>query len=67
MNDMRLLVVEDERDVANALLLGLSRNGYAVDTAENGYEAIEVLSINNYDLLILDLNLPDMDGLIYVV
>lgn len=63
MKDMRLLVVEDERDVANALLLGLSRNGYAVDIAENGNKALEILSINDYDLLILDLNLPDMDGL----
>ncbi len=60
---MRLLVVEDEKDVANALLLGLTRNGYAVDIAENGKKAIEALAVNDYDLLVLDLNLPDMDGL----
>ena len=60
---MRLLVVEDEKDVANALLLGLTRNGYAVDIAENGNKALDALAINNYDLLLLDLNLPDMDGL----
>jgi DNA-binding response OmpR family regulator len=60
---MRLLVVEDEKDVANALLLGLTRNGYAIDIAENGKKALESLAVNEYDLLILDLNLPDIDGL----
>lgn len=60
---MRLLVVEDENDVANALRLGLSREGYAIDLAEYGEDAIDFLSINDYDLLILDLNLPDKDGL----
>ena len=60
---MRLLVVEDEKDVANALHVGLSRDGYAVDIAENGNKALEALAVNNFDLLVLDLNLPDMDGL----
>ena len=61
---MRLLVVEDEKDVANALQIGLSRDGYAVDVAENGKMALEALAVNDYDLLVLDLNLPDMDGLV---
>ena len=60
---MRLLIVEDEKDVASALRIGLSRDGYAIDVAENGNKAIEVLTVNDYDLLVLDLNLPDMDGL----
>ena len=60
---MRLLVVEDEKDVASALHIGLSQDGYAVDVAENGNKALDALAINNYDLLLLDLNLPDMDGL----
>jgi DNA-binding response OmpR family regulator len=60
---MRLLVVEDEKDVANALHVGLSRDGYAVDIAENGNKALEALAVNNFDLLVLDLNLPDMDVL----
>ena len=60
---MRLLVVEDEKDVANALQIGLSRDGYAVDVAENGKMALEALAVNDYDLLVLDLNLPDMDGI----
>ena len=63
---MRLLVVEDEKDVASALCIGLLRDGYAVDVAENGNKAIEDLTANDYDLLVLDLNLPDMDGLVGV-
>lgn len=60
---MKLLVVEDEKDVASALHIGLSRDGYVVDVAENGNKALEALTFNDYDLLLLDLNLPDMDGL----
>lgn len=60
---MRLLVVEDEIDLAQAVAKGLRRDGYAVDIATNGAEAIERLSLNAYDLICLDLNLPDMDGL----
>ena len=60
---MRILVVENEKDVANTLLSGLSRNGYAVDVSENGETALAQLFINDYDLLLLDLDLPDMSGL----
>ncbi len=60
---MRILVVEDETDLAEALAAGLRREGYAVDVAESGQGALERLSYTPYDLLCLDLNLPDMDGL----
>jgi DNA-binding response OmpR family regulator len=60
---MRLLVVEDEPDLAEAVAKGLRRDGYAVDIALDGEAALERLSINAYDLVCLDLNLPDMDGL----
>ncbi len=60
---MKLLVVEDDRDTALSLNRGLSRNGYAVDVVLNGHQALELLAINEYDLMILDLNLPDIDGL----
>ncbi len=60
---MRLLVVEDEVDLAEALGRGLRRDGYAVDVAHSGAEALERLAISPYDLVCLDLNLPDMDGL----
>ena len=60
---MRLLIVEDEEDLAQALALGLRREGYAVDVASNGLDGWELAEINDYDVLILDLNLPEMDGL----
>ncbi len=59
---MRILVVEDERDLAEALAAGLRREGYAVDIALDGTTAREKLDINPYDLVTLDLNLPDDDG-----
>ena len=60
---MRLLVVEDESDLATALGKELTRDGYAVDLAEDGEEALFLIEINNYDLVVLDLNLPELDGL----
>ncbi|HWR65451.1 MAG TPA: response regulator transcription factor [Bellilinea sp.] len=60
---MKLLVVEDEKDVAIALCRGLTQNGYAIGIAENGNKALDLLETNNYDLMVLDLNLPDVDGL----
>jgi DNA-binding response OmpR family regulator len=59
---VRLLIVEDEVDLAAALQVGLRREGYAVDVAPDGAAAIERLSTNSYDLVCLDLGLPDMDG-----
>ena len=60
---MRLLVVEDEVDLADALARGLRREGYAVDVAGDGGEALDRLALTPYDLVCLDLNLPDVDGL----
>lgn len=60
---MRILVVEDEIDLLEAIADGLRIDGYAVDTSEDGEEGLELSTINNYDLIILDLNLPNMDGL----
>lgn len=60
---MRLLVIEDEPDLAQALAKGLRHQGYAVDIAYDGLAGWELASVNEYDLLILDLNLPEMDGL----
>ena len=59
---MRLLVVEDEEDLADALRFGLAAAGFAVDVALTGAEAEERLGVNTYDVVILDLNLPDADG-----
>jgi DNA-binding response OmpR family regulator len=60
---MRLLVVEDEGDLAAALARGLRRHGYAVDTAGSASLAEEKLRANAYDLAILDWNLGDGSGL----
>lgn len=60
---MRLLVIEDEPDLAHALAKGLRHQGYAVDVALDGVEGWELGETNEYDLVVLDLNLPEMDGL----
>lgn len=60
---MKLLIIEDELDFANALARGLRKLGYAVDFAAEGEQGLGQAEINAYDLLILDLSLPGMDGL----
>jgi DNA-binding response OmpR family regulator len=58
-----VLVVEDEVDLATAVAAGLRREGYAVDVAGDGRGALDRLAVTAYDLVCLDLNLPDVDGL----
>ncbi|KUF27772.1 MULTISPECIES: response regulator transcription factor [Lysinibacillus] len=60
---MKLLLVEDEAVLSRIISKGLKKSGYAVDTAFDGKEALELFEINEYDLIILDLNLPKMDGI----
>ncbi|MGH2788139.1 MAG: response regulator transcription factor [Actinomycetota bacterium] len=60
---MRLLVVEDELDLADAVAAGLRRAGYAVDVSYDGDDALAKAAVNEYDLVLLDLNLPGVDGL----
>jgi two-component system copper resistance phosphate regulon response regulator CusR len=60
---MRILIVEDEKRIADFLSRGLQGAGYAVDIAPNGGQALECIHSTDYDLVILDLMLPDMDGL----
>jgi DNA-binding response OmpR family regulator len=59
---MRVLVVEDERELADAIVLGLRREGYAVDAAYDGSEGYVKARVYPYDLICLDVNLPGMDG-----
>ena len=59
---MRVLVVEDEEPIANAIERGLIKRGYAVDVAFDGAEALEKAGVNHYDVVCLDLNLPRVDG-----
>src|SRR6266513_2358676 len=60
---MRILVVEDEKRIADFLTRGLQGAVYAVDNAPDGITAIDFIHATDYDLVILDLMLPDMDGL----
>ena len=64
---MRILVVEDEKRIADFLSRGLESGGYAVDVANDGSTSIELVHSTEYDLIILDLGLPDMDGLSVLV
>ncbi|MCK4698559.1 MAG: response regulator [Dehalococcoidia bacterium] len=59
---MRILITEDEKDLAEALARGMRQQGYAADIAYDGEEALVMAEVNDYDLIILDLNLPKIDG-----
>ena len=59
---MRILVVEDEKKIAGFIKRGLKEEGYAVDVAADGDEGYELASVNDYDLIILDIMLPKCDG-----
>ena len=59
---MRVLLVEDERKLSQVLAKGLKKLSYAVDQAFDGEEALELFSVYGYDLVVLDLNLPKIDG-----
>ena len=61
---MRLIVVEDEKRIADFLARGLESAGYTVDLAGDGAAGLELIHQTNYDLVILDMMLPDMDGLV---
>ncbi len=60
---MRILIVEDETKVASFIKRGLEEEHYAVDVAEDGKEAVELVDSYDYDLAILDIMLPELDGL----
>jgi DNA-binding response OmpR family regulator len=60
---VKLLVVEDEERIASFLLKGLRAHGYSVEWAKTGWEALEVAFQPDISLVILDLRLPDLDGL----
>jgi heavy metal response regulator len=60
---MRVLIVEDEKRIQDFLSRGLESAGYAVDAAMDGNTGVEMVHATEYDLIILDLNLPDIDGL----
>lgn len=60
---MKILLVEDEEELSDILSRGLHKCGYAVDAAYDGEEGLDYYNINEYDVIILDLNIPKIDGL----
>lgn len=60
---MRILVVEDEKKVASFIKKGLQEEHYAVDIAYDGEEGLALAQINEYDLILLDIMLPKLDGM----
>ena len=60
---MRVLVVEDSSSLRHALHVGLERSGFAVDSVEDGEQALRFIGCSVYDVIILDLLLPKRDGL----
>ena len=59
---MRVLLVEDEEDIADFLARGLKEVGYAVDQVEDGVSALDLASSFDFDLILLDIMLPKLDG-----
>ncbi|MDD4860447.1 MAG: response regulator transcription factor [Candidatus Omnitrophica bacterium] len=60
---MRILVVEDEKKIADFIKRGLKEEGYAVDIANDGENGLFLAKTNDYDLVLLDLMLPKLDGI----
>lgn len=59
---MKILVVEDEKDLNNIITKHLKKNNFSVDSVFNGEEALEYLDYGTYDLIILDIMLPKVNG-----
>ena len=59
---MRVLLVEDDNRIVDFIQRGLKAEGYGIEVARNGQEAIALGSLNNFQTIILDLGLPDMNG-----
>ncbi|MEQ1528655.1 MAG: response regulator, partial [Methylococcales bacterium] len=60
---MKILLIEDDAVLADGLIYTLSHNGYKVTCATSGRYALQLLEAEDFDVIVLDLGLPDMDGL----
>ena len=60
---MKILLVEDQSKVASFIVKGLQENSYAVDHCQTGKEAVSLQALYDYDLIVLDVNLPDTSGI----
>jgi heavy metal response regulator len=61
---MRILLIEDEKRIAGFIARGLEESGYTVDAAATGQDGLNMVTGASYELVILDLMLPDLDGLV---
>lgn len=61
--DKRILIVDDEPSIVKGLTFSLKQDGYTIDAAYDGEEALEVFNSNHYDLVVLDVMLPKLNGL----
>ncbi len=62
-NQKRILVVDDEFIIRDSFSLLFEQKGYRIDTAENGYDAIELAKENDYSFIFMDVKMPGMDGI----
>ena len=60
---MKILVVEDEKDLNNVITKHLKKNNFSVDSVFDGEEALEYLNYGDYDVIILDIMLPSINGI----
>ena len=58
----RILIIDDDASVRKVIAMALEDEGYSVDTAENGSEAIQKCNANFYNVALIDIRLPDMEG-----
>ncbi len=61
--DMKVLLIEDESKVANFISMGLHEEGYSVDMAADGRKGLQFINESSYDIILLDLMIPEIDGL----
>ncbi len=62
MNKKSILIIDDDRGIRDGFKLLLERKGYLIDTAETGSEAIEKVRSKYFNLALIDIRLPDIDG-----
>ena len=60
---MRILIAEDEKDLNHILVQKLTQDGYSVDNCYDGQEAMDILTYTKYDAVILDIMMPNLDGI----
>ena len=63
MNSCTILWIDDEVDSLTSQIIFLKEKGFSIDTISNGYDAIDMVSINHYDIIFLDENMPGLSGL----